>query len=79
MNLDEVKLDDKYKQAGGGVYLTGTQALVKIAILQGMCDRQAELLDSWHNLLSQVTAVRSNRLQRRQQLVRDHPQAVQRC
>ena len=45
MNLDEVKLGDKYKQTGGGVYLTGTQALVKIARLQVIRDRQAELLD----------------------------------
>ena len=57
MNLDEVKLDDKYKQAGGGVYLTGTQALVKVAMLQGICDRQAELLDSWHNPMSGVAVV----------------------
>jgi len=57
MNLDEVKLGNKYKQTGGGVYLTGTQALVKIAMLQGNCDRQAEMLDSWHNPMSRVTVV----------------------
>ena len=57
MNLDQVSLDDKYKQAGGGVYLTGTQALVKVAMLQGICNRQAETLSSWHNLLSRVAVV----------------------
>ena len=57
MNLDEVKLGDKYKQAGGGVYLTGTQALVKVAMLQGNCDRQVEILDSWHNPMSGVAVV----------------------
>ena len=57
MNLDEVKLDDKYKQAGGGEYLTGTQALVKVAMLQGNCDRQAEMLDGWHNPMSGVAVV----------------------
>ena len=57
MNLDEVKLGDKYKQAGGGVYLTGTQALVKVAMLQGNCDRQAEMLESWHNPMSGVAVV----------------------
>ena len=57
MNLDEVKLGNKYKQTGGGVYLTGTQALVKIAMLQGICERQTELLNSWHNPLSRVTVV----------------------
>ena len=79
MNLDQVSLDDKYERANGELYLTGTQALVKVTMLQGICDRQAEMLDSWHNPLAWVAVVSSNRLQRRQQLVRDHPQAVQRC
>ena len=57
MNLDQVSLDDKYKQAGGGIYLTGTQALVKVAMLQGICNRQARLLDSWHNPMSGVAVV----------------------
>ena len=57
MNLDQVSLDDKYKRAGGGVYLTGTQALVKVAMLQGNCDRQAEMLDGWHNPMSGVAVV----------------------
>ena len=79
MNLDQVSLDDKYERANGELYLTGTQALVKVTMLQGIRDWQTELLDSWHNPLSWVAVVGSNRLQRRQQLVRDHPQAVQRC
>ena len=36
---------------------TGTQALVKVAMLQGICDRQAEMLDSWHNPMSGVAVV----------------------
>ena len=57
MSLDQVSLDDKYERADGELYLTGTQALVKVAILQGIRDRQAELLDSWHNPLSRVAVV----------------------
>ena len=57
MNLDEVKLADKYKRAEGELHLTGTQALVKVTLLQGICDRQAEMLDSWHNPLSRVAVV----------------------
>ncbi len=57
MNLDQVSLDDKYEQANGELYLTGTQALVKVAMLQGICDRQTELLYSWHNPLPQVEVV----------------------
>ena len=57
MNLDQVSLDDKYERADGELYLTGTQALVKVTLLQGICDRQAELLDSWHNPLSRVAVV----------------------
>ena len=57
MNLDEVKLADKYKRADSEVFLIRTQALIKIAMLQGMGDRQTELLYSWHNTLSQVAVV----------------------
>ena len=57
MNLDKVRLDDKYERADGEPYLTGTQALVKVAMLQGICDRQAEMLDTWHNPLSRVAVV----------------------
>ena len=46
MNLDQISLNDKYERADGRLYLTGTQALVKVAILQGIRDRQTELLDS---------------------------------
>ena len=57
MNLDQVSLDDKYERANGELYLTGTQALVKVAMLQGICDRQAAMLDSWHNPLPRVAVV----------------------
>ena len=57
MNLYQVSLDDKYERADGELYLTGTQTLVKVAMLQGIRDRQAELLDSWHNPLSRVAVV----------------------
>ena len=57
MNLDQVRLDDKYERADGELHLTGTQALVKVTMLQGICDRQAEMLDSWHNPMSGVAVV----------------------
>ena len=57
MNLDQVSLNDKYERVDGELYLTGTQTLVKVAMLQGICDRQAEMLDSWHNPMSRVAVV----------------------
>ena len=57
MNLDQVSLDDKYERADGEPYLTGTQALIKVAMLQGICDQQAEMLASWHNPMSRVAVV----------------------
>ena len=57
MNLDQVSLDGKHERADGELYLTGTQALVKVAMLQGNCDRQVEMLDSWHNPMSGVAVV----------------------
>ena len=57
MNLDQVRLGDKYERADGEPYLTGTQALVKVAMLQGICDRQAAMLDSWHNPLPRAEVV----------------------
>ena len=57
MNLDQVSLDGKHERADGELHLTGTQVLVKVAMLQGICDRQTELLDSWHNPLSRVAVV----------------------
>ena len=57
MNLAQVSLDDKYERADGELCLTGTQALVKVTMLQGICDRQAEMLDSWHNPMSGVAVV----------------------
>ena len=52
MNLDQVSLDDKCERADSEVFLTSTQALVKIATLQGICERQTELLDSWQSAVS---------------------------
>ena len=49
MRLDQVRLDGKHERANGELYLTGTQALVKVTMLQGIRDRQAELLNRWHN------------------------------
>ena len=57
MNLDQVRLNDKYERADGELHLTGTQALVKVATRQGIRDRQAEMLDSWHNPMSGVAVV----------------------
>lgn len=57
MNLDQVSLDGNHERADGELYLTGTQALVKVTMLQGICDRQAEMLDSWHNPMSGVAVV----------------------
>jgi len=57
MNLDQVRLNDKYERADGELHLTGTQALVKVAMLQGIRDRQTELLDSWHNPMSRAAVV----------------------
>ena len=43
MTLAILTLDDKYEQPDGQLYLTGTQALVKVAMLQGIRDRAAGL------------------------------------
>ena len=43
MALAEVALDDKYTQADGRIYLTGSQALVRLAIVQSRRDRAAGL------------------------------------
>jgi hypothetical protein len=45
MSLDQVGLDDKCERADGELYLAGTQAHVKVAMPQGICNRQAETLD----------------------------------
>ena len=57
MNLDQVRLDDKYERADGELYLTGMQTLVEVAIRQEIRDRQAAMLDSWHNPMSGVAVV----------------------
>jgi indolepyruvate ferredoxin oxidoreductase len=43
MSFQRVTLDDKYALESGRVYLTGTQALVRLLILQHQRDRQAGL------------------------------------
>ena len=57
MNLDQVSLDGKHERADGELYLTSTQTLVKIAMLQGIWNRQTELLYSWHNPLARVEVI----------------------
>ena len=57
MNLDQIRLDDKWERVDDEPYLPGTQALVKVTMLRGIRDRQAEMLDSGHNLLSKVAFV----------------------
>ena len=57
MNLDQVSLDDTYERDDGELNLTGTQTLVNVAMLQGIRDRQAEMLGSWHNPMSRATVV----------------------
>ena len=57
MNLDQVSLDDKCERADGEVFLTSTQALVMVTLLQGICERQTELLYSWHNPLARAVVV----------------------
>ena len=46
MSLDQVRLDDEYERADGELYLTGTQTLVMVDMLQGIRARQAEMLDT---------------------------------
>ena len=57
MNLGQVSLADKCARADSERYLTGTQAHVKFAMLQEICNRQAEMLDSGHNPLSKLGVV----------------------
>ena len=57
MSLDRVRLDGKHEQTDGELYFTGTQTLVKVAMLQGIWNRQTELLYSWHNPLARVEVV----------------------
>ena len=57
MNLDQVRLNDKYERADCEPYLTGTQALVKVTMLRGIRDRQAEMLDNWHDPLPRAEVV----------------------
>ena len=56
MNLDQVSLDGKHERADGELYLTGTQTLVKVAMLQAIRDRH-EMLESWLNPMSGVAVV----------------------
>ncbi len=43
MKLATVTLDDKYEQSDGRVFLTGTQALVRLPLVQRRLDREAGL------------------------------------
>ncbi len=43
MALQAVSLDDKYAQTDGRVHITGSQALVRLAMLQSIRDRAARL------------------------------------
>ena len=41
--LDNYELDDRYRRESGRVFLTGTQALVRIPLMQRTMDRAAGL------------------------------------
>src|ERR1700688_692376 len=43
MELDRATLDDKYTLTSGRIYLSGTQALVRLPLLQHARDREAGL------------------------------------
>ena len=55
--LDQVRLDGNHERADGELYIAGTQTLVKIAIRQGIRNRQAEMLDNWHDPLPRAEVV----------------------
>jgi len=57
MNLGQASLDDKCGRADDELYLTSTQAHVKFAMLQEICNRQTEMLDIGHNPLSKLGVV----------------------
>ena len=57
MKPHQVGFGYKCELVDGEPNLTGTQALVKVTMLQRVYDRQAEMLDSWHNPMSGVTVV----------------------
>ena len=57
MNLDQIRLDDKWERVDDEPYLPGTQALVKVTMLRGIRDRQAEMLDNWHDPLPRAAVV----------------------
>ena len=57
MNLDQSRLDDKWERGDDEPYLPGTQALVKVTMLRGIRDRQAEMLDNWHDPLPRAEVV----------------------
>ena len=57
MNFDQIRLDDKCERVDDEPYLPGTQALVKVTMLRGIRDRQAEMLDNWHDPLPRAEVV----------------------
>ena len=44
MTLRDVSLDDKYSLQSGRIYITGTQALVRLPMMQHLRDKAAGLL-----------------------------------
>ena len=57
MNLDQIRLDDKCERVDDEPYLPGTQALVKVTMLRGIRDRQAEMLHNRHDPLPRAEVV----------------------
>ena len=57
MNLDQIRLDDKWERVDDEPYLPGTQALVKVTMLRGIRDRQAEMLHKGHDPLPRAEVV----------------------
>ena len=57
MNLDQIRLDDKCERVDDEPYLPGTQALVKVTMLRGIRDRQAEMLHNWLDPLPRAEVV----------------------
>ena len=57
MNLDQIRLDDKCERVDDEPYLPGSQALVKVTMLRGIRDRQAEMLHNRHDPLPRAEVV----------------------
>ena len=64
--LDQYKLEDRYLREAGRVFLTGTQALVRIPLMQAALDRKqglntAGLVSGYRGSPSALTIRRSGR------------------